>query len=647
MSAICGIFRLDGRPITSDELEKQMAALQHCGPDGHGTWISGNVGLGHQMLHITPESIGEELPASLGEGPRLVITCDARLDNRDELFGLLGIPAGEQAAIADSRLVLAAYDKWGTDCPAHLLGDFALAIWDAREHRLFCARDHMGIVPFYYHHSGSLFVFSSDVLGVVALPEVPRDLNDLAVARHLEEGALYSNTMTLLSAVQKLPPAHWMSASQKGIQIERYWSPRDAPRVRYPSLEQYVEALRGLLQQAVECRLRTSFPVGSHLSGGLDSSSIAVLAARILRSRGQVLSTYSWQHPLEAGEEPSAPEWAYTQMVCEQEGLLCEHSAFSGQAMLEFLRQDISQHSSFDAIYERLVCQAARYRGIRVMLSGWGGDELISFNGRGYYAELFWHARWIKLIKGLRVRRKLDPNSQSFVQEIKSWLWLLDKLILTPSLPDKLHALTERQTTSRVYTVPTFAKYIRQHRRPLPDVPRSRVGLHANQLALLEYGHLSLRMESWAHCGSYYGITYAFPLMDKRIIEFSLGIPSDMYLQAGLDRYLFRASLKGILPAELLRLKKPREPRRAARWLAVVTEAAQLWFHQANEPDWLEGKSRYIDIRALDQFNSKTGLTEEERIQIAGICMNSIQVLVAERSSGSILNEVEQTSPQY
>ena len=138
MSGIFGIYNRNGDPVSPEIVEKILAALSSWKPDDSGTWINGPVALGHTMLWNTPESKLERLPHST---ENLCITIDARLDNREELVGKLEMYSRPLEKITDSDLVLAAYSKWGEGCPQHLLGDFAFAIWDGNDNKLFCARE--------------------------------------------------------------------------------------------------------------------------------------------------------------------------------------------------------------------------------------------------------------------------------------------------------------------------------------------------------------------------------------------------------------------------------------------------------------------------------------------------------------------------
>src|SRR5262249_22873108 len=148
MSGIVALVTRDGEPVKPLTLEGMLTTLAHRGPDGAGVWCEGTAGLGHRMLWTTPESLLERLPL-VSPGGHLVLTADARIDNRADLIQTLALGGRPAEALTDSHLILAAYEKWGERCPEYLLGDFAFALWDAHQRRLFCARDHMGIKPLY------------------------------------------------------------------------------------------------------------------------------------------------------------------------------------------------------------------------------------------------------------------------------------------------------------------------------------------------------------------------------------------------------------------------------------------------------------------------------------------------------------------
>lgn len=160
MSGITGIYHLDGRPVDPALLRRMTDIIGHRGPDGAGYWLDGPVGLGHRMLHPTPESLRETQPL-LDETGNLCLTLDGRVDNREELRTALEDKGTKLRTDTDAELVLQAYECWGEECPKKIIGDFVFVIWDGRMRQLFCARDPLGVKPFYYYTDGRTFLYGS------------------------------------------------------------------------------------------------------------------------------------------------------------------------------------------------------------------------------------------------------------------------------------------------------------------------------------------------------------------------------------------------------------------------------------------------------------------------------------------------------
>ncbi|MCX7596682.1 MAG: lasso peptide isopeptide bond-forming cyclase, partial [Fischerella sp.] len=281
MSGIMGIYHLDGCPVNRKYLEEMVAVLAHRGPDGTDIWVGGSVGFAHRLLWTTPESLLEKLPL-VDQDEHLAITSDVRIDNREELLNKLHVFTRLPDKITDAQIILAAYQKWGEQCPEHLLGDFAFAIWDRRKQILFCARDHFGVKPFYYHYQpGKAFVFASEIKALFCFPQVPRRLNEVRIGDYLAL-MMEDKAITTYKDILRLPPAHSMVVSESGIQLWSYWSLDLHREIHLASNEAYAEEFRQIFTEAVRCRLRSAFPIVSHLSGGLDSSAVTCVARDIL-----------------------------------------------------------------------------------------------------------------------------------------------------------------------------------------------------------------------------------------------------------------------------------------------------------------------------------------------------------------------------
>ena len=255
MSGIAGIWNLNGAPVDRGLLEFMTRYLAFRGPDAQESWTAGPVGFGHTLLRTTFESEQEKQPASLNG--QIWITADARIDARADLAAKLrdqGEPC--RPADPDCELILRAYRAWGEACVEHLLGDFAFAIWDARTQRLFCARDHFGVKPFFYVRVGDHFIFSNTLNCVRIHPAVSEELNERAIADYLLFDGNAESDTTSFREIFRLPAAHSLSVQNGSLNVRRYWTlPVDSP-VTYRHANEYVEKFLELLETAVSDRLR-------------------------------------------------------------------------------------------------------------------------------------------------------------------------------------------------------------------------------------------------------------------------------------------------------------------------------------------------------------------------------------------------------
>ena len=541
MSAIAGIFYLDGRPATASDLQPVMDATAFYGGDGQGVWADGPVALGHHMRHLTPQSLHDSMPRCLGN---LTLVADVRLDNRANLFTALAIPAEDQADIPDSVLILRAYQQWGQATAGHLIGDFAFAIWDAGSQTLYCARDHVGARPFYYHHDGQRFAFSTEIEALFTLPEVVIDPDEDFIIDNLrsKRNFHYHPHHTFYRNFKRLPFAHTLTVTAAGPQLRQYWQPVTEPTLDLGDDEAYFARVRELLGQAVRDRLRTNLTVGAHLSGGVDSSSIAILAARHQRERGSDLKVYSWSPP--AGENPDRSLEQYRiEAICRQEGLVPCYAPSAPVSIREALSLDQIRLSS-----EKGVAQQAVADGVRLMLSGWGGDEFVSFNGRGYRADLFARLRWVRLLKTL--------NWSQFPRGLLTNVRFLWRDVVLVFGPQWLYQWsTAGQLLRRPkddFLKPNFAARVQQsdsQARPLRYQER---GVKETQRGLYALGHLPSRMERWCAGGALHNITYTYPFLDRRVLEFVFRLPDHLFVRDGMGRYMGRMALTPLFPPDTM-----------------------------------------------------------------------------------------------
>jgi asparagine synthase (glutamine-hydrolysing) len=254
MSGITGIYNLDGCPVDPRLLTQMTDAMTHRGLDGSGQWLDGAIGFGHRMLHSTPESLYERQPA-LDELAQTVIVADARIDNRDELISILRLNEKPRGQITDPELILKAYQAWEEASPERLSGDFAFAIWDKSYRRLFCARDAIGIKPFYYYFDGAKFLWASEPRTLFQHPAVPKQPNRNLMGRYLLDD-FSENEETLYKGIYRLPPAHSLSLRGKEIKKKQYWDIDPSRVIRYKRDEEYTQHFFELFRESVKSSLR-------------------------------------------------------------------------------------------------------------------------------------------------------------------------------------------------------------------------------------------------------------------------------------------------------------------------------------------------------------------------------------------------------
>jgi len=550
----------------------------------------------------------------------LTIAADVRLDNRPALLAALQLDPAQGAALADPDLLLAAYRRWDVELPEHLLGDFAFAIWDEGRQRLFCARDFVGVRPFYYHHRpGQGFAWASDLAALLSHPDTPHRLDLAVVKAELVRllGQPQHPAHTFYSAVAKLPPAHCLTVDRAGLRTWAYWQPGRTPERRYTDEGDYAAELRELLHAAVACRVQDTVQgVGAHLSGGLDSSSLAVIAQRILQEAGRSVTGFSWSPPyavLPSAEVTLPPdERILVDAVAAAAGLPVHYTTLTAAHNLADAGRDITVQPTATLENELAVSQDAHAQGIRTLLSGWGGDELVAFNGRGYFADLLRRGRWLTLQRELTQRRALHGGAvwKQWITDgvfplLPTWLlsWLSqEEFVQRPSLPPALK--------------PDFAAALAAVELPPRPATRVQPGVRNMQIFLLNLGHIPYRLESWASHGATLGITYAYPLLDRRIVEFALSIPDEMFFKHGWKRYLFRAAMDGILPDAVRWNKKKHDPalfqhHHRVRTATQPARHAQLRARTANP--FVDVEKLIAAAEATDHTRRTTPMTRQER----------------------------------
>jgi asparagine synthase (glutamine-hydrolysing) len=610
MSAIFGMYYLDGRPAGRVTLELMAEMLAHRGQDGTGLWTSGSTGLGHRMMWTTPESLDERLPLSNKTGS-LCITADARIDNRGELIKLLANDAPISHESSDSALILFAYEKWGERCLERLVGDFVFAIWDAQKKRLFCARDPLGVKHFYYFSSRSLFVFASEIKAIHCLHEVPCELNELSVADHLLP--IYEDKVsTFYKDIVRLPAAHCLTASPESVVVRAYWTPDLGRELRLKSNDDYAEAFQEHFTEAVRCRLRSAFPIGSMLSGGLDSSSVTCTARKVLSEEGRLpIHTFSGIFPTLAEVDSRTDERRYIHAVTALEGIephYIEADRFSPLSDIDKIFWHMENALPAPNMYlDWAIFRAAQQQGVRVLFSGNDGDSVVSF-GYEDFSELARRGWWRTLMREARALSKSSPSRahtfrrlvwnegfRPLVPESAKQIWRVAHA--RPRLPDTNNRLHNYCKTRPIN--PDFAARIGLTERfwslSNKSFPPNSTAREYHWSAISS-GMDSFLLESFEKAGAAFSVEVRFPFFDKRLVEFCLALPPGQKLQHGWTRSILRRAMRGILPPEIQWRKGKGSLGANIKLKLLEYERHTLDDVVLNNPGTI---AKYVDVRAL------------------------------------------------
>lgn len=561
MSGICAILRLDGALAEAEFLAPVLAGLAARGPERSNICADGPAALGHALLATTPEAVIEPMPLRHA-GSGCLITADVRLDNRADLTAVLGLDT-QGRELGDGALILEAYLKWGMECPQHLLGDFAFVIWDPRSHRLFAARDKVGMRQLIYHFApGKLIACSTDPDPLLGHQDVPRRINAARVADFLEQLEAIDHTSTFYEGLTRLPPAHALQVEGGNLKVWRYWQLTPSATMSRASADDNAQAFLDIFTDAVRARLRSPTPVGSMLSGGIDSGSVVAVAARLLQQMGAPpLATFSG-----VDDDPACKESACIRDAIATIPNIAPHIASLAEPddfCAEVAHLTAIESDPFDGHMAliRAIYVTARKAGVKVMLDGVSGDttlgtgNMIGFHlrrGRVLTAwaearaqEEIWGAAEVRTTTAFAaaMRRVLVPARLSAIRRVRWERANTERAarvsIVEPAIAARVDMAARRQRFSQHVALGESCDPAINARRmlhPFAVVGRERYDRVAGAL----------------------GIEPRDPFLDVRLLEFCLTLPPEQLHGNGWAKLILRQAMAGMLP-ESIRWKRGRD----------------------------------------------------------------------------------------
>ena len=625
MCGIVGVISLNGTPVNPQVLQRMNDLQAHRGPDGEGflmAWpdVGGfrhsfvghtsqwqlspdvRVGLGHRRLAIIDLSERGRQPMCSGDRSAWIVfngeiynfrELKSELEGRGYVFG----------THTDTEVLLRAYLHWGEDCLAHLEGMYAFAIWDSCRGQLFCARDRLGIKPFYYATPKGHFIFASEIKSLTAFPGLDATADDDAVFGFLVHGNCDYGESTTLKEVKALPAGHSLTLNfgTSRVDVEKYWRLEPRPE-RGISDRVRIGLLRGLLVDTARKHLISDVRAGSCLSGGLDSSTVVGLIGKLSNEEpeaataiGDTLQTFTSCYEYEEIDERD-----HALVVARSVGatpLLVFPSAEDFWSSFEKMawHQDMP-FGGLSYYAQWRVMRAASEAGVKVLLDGQGGDEVF-----GGYAK-FRYAYFASLLRSGRVLRMLSELGATVGQGDK---YVLDLRNGYRYLPQKIRAFLQVDSVLKSTLRTEWGSAVSSNSTPATRWWRNAGSAHKNNGRgtmmqriqvddiLLDTLPQLLRTEDRSSMA--FSLEARVPLLDHKLVEFGLSLPDHLKVNNGWSKYAIREAMRGLIP-DSVRLRKTKlgfaAPDRF--WLS---QSLRRHVSELIETDLRCG--RYVDVKAL------------------------------------------------
>lgn len=582
MCGITGIYIVNNPlKVKKETLIKMRDSLIHRGPDDAGLYISGDkkVGLGFRRLSIIDLSKKGNQPMA-NEKKNLWLVFNGEIYNFQELKEDLIIQGHKFKSKTDSEVILHLYEEKDKDCLNDLNGMFAFVIWDEKEKELFAARDRIGIKPFYYYYKDGIFLFGSEIKAILENPIVKKEPNLEAISHYLTF-ACTPAPFTLFKNIYKLPAAHYLTLDKFGhLEIHRYWSPIHKTRNKNQEANKqeesfFVNQVKELLKDSIKKQMVSDVPFGCFLSGGIDSSTNAVLMSKAM---GKPVETFSISYK----DYPEFDEFKYSRKINE---ILKAKSHEAKVGVEEFLEWIEIMAKNTDDPNGDWVCFPVYYlakmfreNGVIMGQVGEGSDEL--FNG--YERDLIYFKLWKrcwryleklpKILKLLfykivviipptiltfhkELLRRLAYNKPLFFGGAEAFSSYEKQFLLTDSFKKQVSYDISDRIVENIY------KEIQETNYNKYDFLQKYLYIELN-LRLPEL--LLMRVDKMVSMSS---IEARVPFLDHRLVELSFPIPQELKLKNNTTKYILKKAVEGIIPDEIIYRKKKGFGAPVSQWL--------------------------------------------------------------------------------
>jgi asparagine synthase (glutamine-hydrolysing) len=607
-----------------------LGTLRHRGPDESGLYLfqdeHSSVGFGHARLSIIDLAGGQQ-PLGNEDGT-LWITFNGEIFNYRELRAELRQAGHHFATHSDTEVILHLYEQYGVECLQWLNGQFAFAIWDEQAHTLFMARDRVGIRPLFYTTQHNQLIFASEMKAILAAQKAAPQLDIIT----LDQIFTYWSPLpprTIFQGIQTLPPGHFLLATRGEVKTEQYWQP-DFPCVRSPagqSLDEAAVQLRQRLTEATRLRLRADVPVGTYLSGGLDSATIAAL---LYHDIGQRLETFSIAFTDAAFDESSYQRQMAAHLGTEHHVITCTH-ADVGLAFPDVIWHTETPILRTSPVPLFLLSDFVQQAGIKVVLTGEGADEFLG--GYNIFKEALIRRFWARQPDS-EIRPLLLKKLYRYVQNLDNPAYLakfFGHRLTDTTEPGYSHLLRWRNgARQRRLLHPQILAELGEE-KPLPALPLPTEFGRWSPLAQAQYLEIRIFLAEYLlssqgdRMAMAHSIEGRFPFLDHHVIEFCNQLPPDFKLRGLNEKHILKHAVRDLLPAEIWQRQK--RPYRAPIHHSFFPEGRPLaWVAELLSPRKIEAAGFFnpLAVQALLKKQAHLGtrlgsLGEVDEMALAGI----------------------------
>lgn len=539
---MCGIagFLSFSSNYTNNTLERiiktQTNALSHRGPDAEGFFVDENIALGHKRLSIIDIDNSANQPF-IDINNRFIIVFNGEIYNYRSLK--LKIQNYPWKTNSDTEVILAAFQKWGTDCLQYLNGMFAFAIWDCLKNELFIARDRLGVKPLYYSYDETKLIFSSEIRSILSTNEVSKEINNEAIIDILGFQAV-KTPRSIISAIKQLPPGHFAVYNKKSFTISQYWSITQEKPVFSLSYQETIHQTRNLLTEAVKSRMIADVPVGAFLSGGIDSSAIVAIMAQFSK---KPVETYSIIFKEEEFDESKFAKIIANKYETKHTELLLNASHLLDELPEYFSKMD---SPTTDGINTYVVSKIVAQAGGKVVLSGLGGDEL--FGGYPGFNRFRRFNQWsnLPIHTFFNLITPLLPNTRQGNKIID--LFKNKKVNLSTFYVNSRAIFLPKEIEDLGISLPRRSTWFDLNKGNLRNYPL----LSQYSIAELTNYTLDVLLKDTDQMSMASALEIREPFFDYHLVEFLISVPDKFKYKPNIPKSLLVKSLGDLLPSEIV-----------------------------------------------------------------------------------------------